>query len=88
MPDTSKYKPGIKIVLELIALASLVIVLARPRAGETEQNSEVRGIEVMIAFDISNSMLASGNDDPNGISRLDRAKLVLEKLVDKLETTK
>ena len=88
MPDTSKYKPGIKIVLELIALASLVIVLARPRAGETEQNSEVRGIEVMIAFDISNSMLASGNDDPNGISRLDRAKLVLEKLVDKLENDK
>ena len=33
-------------------------------------------------------MLASGNDDPNGISRLDRAKLVLEKLVDKLENDK
>lgn len=88
MPEASKYKPGIKIVLELIAVASLVMVLARPRAGETEKSTDVRGIEVMIAFDLSNSMLASGNDDPNGISRLNRAKLILEKLVDKLENDK
>lgn len=88
MPDASKYKPGIKIVLELIALGALVMVLARPRAGETEKSTDVKGIEVMIAFDISNSMLASDNDDPNGISRLDRAKLILEKLVDKLENDK
>lgn len=88
MPEASRYKPGIKIVLELIALAALVIVLARPRAGETEKSTDVKGIEVMIAFDISNSMLASDNDDPNGISRLDRAKLILEKLVDRLENDK
>lgn len=88
MPEASKYKPGIKIVLELIALAAIVIVLARPRAGEVEKNTEVNGIEVMIAFDVSNSMLASDNDNPNGISRLDRAKLILEKLVDKLENDK
>lgn len=88
MPDASKYKPGIKIVLELIAVIALVMVLARPRAGETEKSTEVRGIEVMLAFDLSNSMLASANDDPNGISRLNRAKLILEKLVDKLENDK
>ncbi len=88
MPDASRYKPGIKIVLELIALAAIVIVLARPRAGEVEKNTQVNGIEVMIAFDVSNSMLASANDNPNGISRLDRSKLILEKLVDKLENDK
>ncbi len=88
MPDASKYKPGIKIVLELIALAAIILVLARPRAGEVEKDTDVNGIEVMIAFDISNSMLASDNDNPNGISRLDRAKLILEKLVDKLENDK
>jgi Ca-activated chloride channel family protein len=42
----------------------------------------------MIAFDISNSMLASSTDDPDGISRLDRARLNLERLVDKLENDK
>jgi len=88
MPDASKYKPAIKITLRLIALAALVIVLARPRAGEKEHDDTVAGIEVMIAFDISNSMLASSTDDPNGTSRLDRAKLLLEKLLGRLQNNK
>ncbi|MDE6190604.1 MAG: VWA domain-containing protein [Muribaculum sp.] len=88
MPDASRYKPGIKIVLQLIAVAALVIVLARPRAGAKEEVSEVQGIEVMICLDVSNSMLASSTDDPKGVSRLQRAKLVLEKLIDKLDNDK
>lgn len=88
MPDASLYKPGIKLVLQLIAIAALVIVLARPRAGAKEEVSEVQGIEVMICLDVSNSMLASSTDDPRGVSRLQRAKLVLEKLIDKLDNDK
>ena len=42
----------------------------------------------MIAFDVSNSMLASSTDRPDGVSRLDRAKLLLEKLVDRLDDDK
>lgn len=42
----------------------------------------------MIAFDVSNSMLASANDDPSGISRLDRARLLLEKLLGRLNNDK
>lgn len=88
MPNASKYKSWIKLSLQLIALSSIVIVLARPRAGAKEETSTVKGIEVVIAFDVSNSMLASSNDDPNGISRLDRAKFILEKLIDKLSNDK
>lgn len=88
MPDASPYKPGIKLALQLIAIAALVIVLARPRAGAKEEVSEVQGIEVMICLDVSNSMLASSTDDPKGVSRLQRAKLVLEKLIDKLDNDK
>lgn len=88
MPDVSRYQPTIKIVLELLALTALVIVLARPRAGQKEQETSVNGIEIMIAFDVSNSMLASSTDNPDGISRLDRARLNLERLVDKLENDK
>ena len=33
MPEASKYKPAVKITLELLALASLIIAVARPRAG-------------------------------------------------------
>jgi len=88
MPEASRYKPAIKIVLEVLALAALVIVLARPRAGQKEQEARVDGIEVMIAFDVSNSMLASSSDDPAGISRLDRSRLVREKLIDRLHNDK
>lgn len=88
MPDASKYKPVIKITLRLIALAALVFILARPRAGEKEHDETVAGIEVMIAFDVSNSMLASSTDDPNGTSRLDRARLLLEKMLGRLTNDK
>ncbi len=82
MPDVSKYKPGIKLVLQLIAFAMIVIIIARPRAGAVEQTVKVRGIEVMVALDVSNSMNASSNDDPKSVSRLQRAKLLLERLID------
>lgn len=88
MPDASRYKPWLKLVLQLVAIAALVIVLARPRAGAKEEISEVEGIEVMICLDVSNSMLASSTDDPNGVSRLQRAKMILEKLIDKLDNDK
>ena len=88
MPDASRYKPWIKITWQLLAVAALVFVLARPRAGAKEEVSEVQGIEVMICLDVSNSMLASSTDDPKGVSRLQRAKLVLEKLIDKLDNDK
>lgn len=88
MPDASRYKPWVKITLQLLAIAALVIVLARPRAGAKEETSTVHGIEVMICVDVSNSMLASSTDDVNGVSRLQRAKFILEKLIDKLGNDK
>lgn len=88
MPDASKYKPWIKLVLQLIAIAALVIVLSRPRAGAKEEVTNVKGIEIMLCVDVSNSMLASSNDDSNGISRLQKAKYILEKLIDKLNNDK
>lgn len=88
MPDASKYTPAIKMTLTMIALAAIVVMLARPRAGAKEQQETSAGIEVMIAFDVSNSMLASSTDRPNGVTRLDRARLLLEKLIDRLDNDK
>ena len=90
MPDVSKYKPWIKISIQLVALALIVIILARPRAmgNSKAETINVQGIEVMVALDVSNSMLASSTDAPNGISRLQQAKLLLEKLIDKLGNDK
>lgn len=85
MPDASTYTPWIKIGLEMTAVALLVIALARPRYGEKETQETTNGIEVMIALDVSRSMNASSTDDPAGISRLNRAKFLLGKMVDALD---
>lgn len=88
MPEASKYKPAIKIVLQMLILAALIIALARPRHGEREVSESREGIEIMIAVDVSRSMLASSTDDPKGISRLDRAKFLFNKLINNLENDK
>ncbi len=92
MPEASRYMPGIKIILELLAVVFIIIALARPYALNadltTNEEETSAGIEVMICFDLSNSMLASSTDDPKGVSRLQRAKFILEKLLDKLGNDK
>lgn len=93
MPEASRYMPWVKMSLALVAIVFLVIVLARPRATATleetaRETEQSRGIEVMICLDVSNSMLASSTDDPHGISRLNRAKHLLEKLIKSMRDDK
>lgn len=88
MPEASKYKPAIKMAIRLLALACIIIAVARPRAGEKEEVESTEGIEVMIAMDVSRSMLASSTDDVKGIARLDRAKYLLGNLIGKLSNDK
>ena len=88
MPDVSKYKPWIKLTLELIIVALIVVILARPRAGSKTEVTKVNGIEVMLCVDVSNSMLASSTDNPKGISRVQRTKLLMDRVIDKLRDDK
>ena len=88
MPDVSKYKPWIKLTLELVIVALIIVILARPRAGSKTEVTKVRGIEVMLCVDVSNSMLASSTDDPKGVRRMQRTKLVMERVIDKLRDDK
>lgn len=91
MPDASRYLPNIKMVIELCALALIIFAIARPYVKTdsdvdlTPEESTVKGIEVMFCVDVSNSMLASANNDINGRSRLDRAKMILDRALDKME---
>lgn len=92
MPGLSKYMPSIKIVVALIASIFLIAALARPYTDLVQPEASVEentsGIEIMICFDVSNSMLASSTDEPEGISRIQRAKFILEKLLNKLKNDK
>ena len=80
MPDASKSRPIWKFSLLLVALVLLIIAAARPQYGQNEKTVKRQGIEVMVALDISNSMLAE-DVVPN---RLDRAKQMLSKMIDNM----
>lgn len=85
MPEVSPYKPPLKLALEVGALALLAIAICRPWGGVHASKSEKEGIEVVIAVDVSNSMLASSTSENSGTSRMRAAKLVLEKLINRLD---
>jgi len=78
MPDVSRWRPGVKFWLLQGALALLIITLARPQMGTKISQEKRTGIETIIAVDISNSMRAEDVEP----SRLDRAKMMVENLVD------
>lgn len=80
MPSYSKGKTWIRLVLFSIGFVFFVIGLSRPQIGARLKEHETRGAEIMIALDVSNSMLAE-DYSPN---RLERAKLAISRLVDKL----
>jgi len=80
MPNVSKIRPSLKFYLQLAAFIFVVIVLAQPQFGAREETTTRKGIEVMIALDVSNSMLAE-DVRPN---RLERAKQIVSQLVDNL----
>ena len=78
MPDVSKYRPTIKFCLLLSAITILIFMIARPQVGSKISHEKREGIEVLIALDISNSMLAQDVIP----SRLEKSKLLIENLVD------
>ncbi|MBR5018985.1 MAG: VWA domain-containing protein [Bacteroidales bacterium] len=81
MPDASTGKGWLKVSLLAAAWFFFVIGLARPQLGARLKEHQSQGVEVMIALDVSNSMLAE-DYSPN---RLERSKLAISRLVDKLQ---
>lgn len=80
MPSYSKSKVWVRLTLFSIGFFFFAIGLARPQIGASLKEQEIKGAEIIIAMDVSNSMLAE-DYSPN---RLDRAKLAVSRLVDKL----
>ena len=84
MPNVSFIRPQVKFYFQLAAIILLIIVLAQPQFGTKQETVKRKGIEVMIALDVSNSMLAQDIQP----SRLEKAKQVLSKLVDSMTDDK
>ena len=71
------YLLHVPFVLRIISLVLLVLVLARPQTTNSWQNSEIEGIDIMMAVDVSTSMLAE-DLKPN---RLEAAKEVAAQFI-------
>ncbi len=79
-PSHARGKVVFRFVLFLLAFALGCIAAANPRQPDEMQEDARKGIDVMIALDVSNSMLAT-DLSPN---RLQRAKAMLSRLIDGL----
>ena len=80
MPSYSRAKVWLRLSFFLLAFFFFVIGISRPQMGAILKEHKTRGAEVMIVLDVSNSMLAE-DYSPN---RLERAKLAISRVVDKL----
>ncbi|MCM1177735.1 MAG: VWA domain-containing protein [Bacteroidales bacterium] len=80
MPSRSASKGWVRMTLFSFAFLFFIVGLSRPQIGAKLKEQKTKGVEIMIALDVSNSMLAE-DYSPN---RLERAKLAISRLVDKL----
>jgi Ca-activated chloride channel family protein len=80
MPSYAKAKVWVRLTMFALGFFFFVIGLSRPQIGAKLKERETKGAEIMIVLDVSNSMLAE-DYSPN---RLERAKLAISRLVDKL----
>ena len=78
MPDVSRWRPLVKFCLLELALVLVILMLARPQQANGISQEKRSGIETVIALDISNSMRA----EDVAPTRLDRAKMMVENLVE------
>ena len=80
MPEMSRDRPLAKFILFTLALITLILAIARPQYGSKIIEVESEGIEMVIALDVSSSMMAE-DVKPN---RLEAAKLAIYDFVDQL----
>jgi Ca-activated chloride channel homolog len=84
IPEASRIRSFVKMTLQCIVIILAAIVLARPQYGSKMEEVKRKGVEVIIALDVSNSMLAE-DIQPN---RLERAKQAISRLCESLSEDK
>lgn len=84
MKEVSASRPLIKFFLILLSLIFLIFTVAGPQYGSKLEDIKRKGVELVIALDVSNSMLAE-DIKPN---RLENAKRAITRMVDRLNNDK
>jgi Ca-activated chloride channel family protein len=80
-PGWSPRRPKLKAASQIGAFALIALALAGPRVGSREVTVKRRGIDIVIAIDVSNSMLARDIAP----SRLAKAKREVATFLEKLD---
>ncbi|MCL1969644.1 MAG: VWA domain-containing protein [Bacteroidetes bacterium] len=81
MPLRSFSTQTVKFSLLMVALACFIFALANPQVGSALEKGMRKGVDIMIAMDISNSMLAE-DIQPN---RLEASKIAISRFIDQLK---
>ncbi len=81
MPDHSAARPVVKLFFILFTFSFILLGLANPQIGSKLQTIERKGIDIVIAIDVSNSMLAQ-DIRPN---RLIRSRQAVSRLIDDMK---
>lgn len=81
MLDVSPFRMHLKFALILITTAAVLLALANPQIGSKLEKAQRKGVDIVIALDVSNSMLAQDIQP----SRIERARQSISRLIDELE---
>ena len=84
MPLLSFRRGSWKFVMLMIALLFVIVGVAGPQFGSKLEQVKKKGVEIMIALDVSNSMMAQDIKP----SRLEKAKMAISRMVEKLSNDK
>jgi len=79
--DLSTGRPIVKFVFVSAALVLLIFAIVNLKIGSKLDKSKRKGVDIIIALDVSNSMLAQDIKP----SRIERAQMAISKLIDKFE---
>lgn len=79
-PDTSKFKPFLKLLFLLLGLGFLILALVNPKIGTKLETVKREGVDIVFAVDVSKSMLAE-DIAPN---RLEKAKRLVSEIINQL----
>ena len=79
-PESSVFKPVLKLVLLLLALVGIIFGLVNPKIGTKMETVKREGIDIVFAMDVSKSMLAE-DVAPN---RLEKSKQIVSQIINQL----
>ncbi|MDR4987371.1 MAG: VWA domain-containing protein [Bacteroidales bacterium] len=80
-PAVSASRPWFKFFLFILGIAACIMAVTDPQTGSRLEEGRLEGIDIVVALDVSRSMLAQ-DVRPD---RLERAKLAVNRLIDQLE---